>query len=174
MTPGITGNPGKCPWKYHSPAVTPLIPTIRLASASYSTMRSTSRNGQRCGISASISRVVWMVSVTGDSMGGGQCGRSEPGRAARSVQVCTTRRGSRSRRRGEECRAPDAVEQVRRHPTLQERVVGQQRLMDRDVRHQPVDDQLVERDAATGDGGRPVRAPDDELPEERVVERRDL
>ena len=38
----------------------------------------------------------------------------------------------------------------------------------------PVDDQLVERDAAAGDRRRPVRAPDDELAEERVVERRDL
>jgi hypothetical protein len=57
-----------------------LIATIRLASASYSTIRSMSRNGQRCGISASISRTVWIVvgtaggeavgaaSVTGGSM----------------------------------------------------------------------------------------------------------
>src|SRR5258705_13382945 len=185
MTPGITGNPGKCPWKYHSLAVTPLIPTIRLASASYSTIRSTSRNGQRWGISASISRVEWMVSVTGDSRtGGGQCRRSGHRRAAWSVQVCiqivprglpaTGSAGSRSRRRGEECRAPDAVEQVRRHPTLQERVVGQQRLVDRHVGDQAIDHQFVERDATAGDGSRPVRAPDDELAEERVVERRDL
>jgi len=47
-------------WKNHSVAVTDLSPTIRLASASYSTIRSTSRNGQRCGISCSICRVVRM------------------------------------------------------------------------------------------------------------------
>src|SRR6185369_9805285 len=175
MTPGITGRPGKWPWKYHSLAVTPLIPTIRFASASYSTMRSTSRNGQRCGISASISRVEWMVSVTGDSRtGGGQCGWSPPRRARRSVQVCTTSPGSRSRRRGEECRAPDAVEQVRGHPSLEERLVRQERLVDRDVGDEAIDDQLVECDPATGDRGRPVRAPDDELTEKRIVEGRDL
>ena len=70
----MTGRPGKWPWKNHSVAVTPLIPTIRFASASYSTIRSTRRNGQRCGISASISRVVWIVaggaSVTGSSRSG--------------------------------------------------------------------------------------------------------
>ena len=38
----------------------------------------------------------------------------------------------------------------------------------------PSTTQLVERDPAAGDGGRPVRAPDDELAEQRVVERRDL
>src|ERR1035437_9645443 len=75
-TPGMIGWPGKCPWKNHSVAVPDLRPTIRFASASYSTIRSTSRNGQRCGISFSIWRVVRMVllvvlvaavSVTGGS-----------------------------------------------------------------------------------------------------------
>jgi hypothetical protein len=55
----MTGTPGKWPWKNHSVAVTPLSPTIRCAAGSYSTMRSTSRKGQRWGISVSISRVVW-------------------------------------------------------------------------------------------------------------------
>jgi len=44
-----------------------LIPTIRFASASYSTIRSTRRIGQRCGISAWISAVEWIVSSFGDA-----------------------------------------------------------------------------------------------------------
>ncbi len=60
----MTGSPGKWPWKNHSVAVTALTPTMRCASGSYSSIRSTSRNGQRCGMSASISRVVWTGSVT--------------------------------------------------------------------------------------------------------------
>src|SRR6185369_646206 len=192
MTPGITGRPGKWPWKYHSLAVTPLIPTMRLASASYSTMRSTSRNGQRCGMSDSISRVVWMGSVTGDSRTvDGQCAASRRGHAAWSVQVCIARsrpgrgrtgwistgrgrQGSRSRRRGQERRAPDAVEQVGRHAALEERLVGEQRLVDRAVRDEPVDDQLVERHAPPGDGRLAIRAPHDQLAKERIVEGWDL
>src|SRR4051794_3712208 len=60
-TPGITGSPGKWPAKNHSVAVTALSPTMRWADGSYSTIRSTSRNGWRCGIRRSISRVVWTV-----------------------------------------------------------------------------------------------------------------
>ena len=44
----------------------------------------------------------------------------------------------------------DAVEQVRRHPALEERLVGEQRLVDRDVRDEALDDQLVERDPRRG------------------------
>src|SRR3954451_3106293 len=62
----MTGSPGKGPAKNHSYAVTAFCPTIRLASTSYSTIRSTSRNGHRCGMRASISRVVW---TTGDPGG---------------------------------------------------------------------------------------------------------
>src|SRR3954454_18278263 len=154
MTPGITGRPGKWPWKYHSLAVTPLMPTIRLASWSYSTIRSTSRNGQRCGINASISRVVWMVSVTGSSRAGRvQCGGAGQRHASRCVQVCTPgqvrafRPGAGSRRRSKERLAADAVEQVRGHPAGEERLVRQHRLVDRDVRHEAFDDDLIERDA---------------------------
>src|SRR4249919_1046964 len=160
MTPGTTGNPGKCPWKYHSLAVTPLMPTIRFASGSYSTIRSTSRNGQRCGIRASISRVVWMVSVTGNSRSGrGQSAGSGRRYASRSVQVCTAQAhrppGSRSRRRGQEGLAADAIEPVRGHPAGQGRLLGEHRVVDGDVGHESLDDELVERDARPGDGGRP-------------------
>ena len=77
-TPGMTGSPGKCPPKNHSVAVTALRPTIRWASASYSTMPTTRRNGQRCGISAWISLLEWMVAgvACGDA---GALGR-RPGR----------------------------------------------------------------------------------------------
>src|SRR5436190_20343621 len=175
MTPGTTGRPGKWPWKYHSPAVTPLRPTIRFASASYSTMRSTSRNGHRCGIRASISRVVWTGSVTGDSRTGeGQSAGSRRPYGVWSVQVCTAWQESRSRRRGEEGRAPDAVQEVGRHTALEERLVGEQRLVDRHVGHDALDHELVERHPAACDRGGAVGAPDDELAEERIVERRHL
>ena len=82
--------------------------------------------------------------------------------------------GSRSRCRGEECRAPDAVEQVRGHPTLEESFVGEQGLVDRHVRDQALDHQLVEGDPAAGDGGRTVRTPHDEFADEGIVERRDV
>ena len=118
-TPGITGSPGKWPWKNHSVAVTALIPTIRCASGSYSTIRSTRRNGQRCGMSPSISRVVCttlvveaapavvasavesgdtavtgvvavVVSVTGSSRTSSvQSGKWRPSRAWRRMQGCT-------------------------------------------------------------------------------------
>src|SRR3990172_11640025 len=151
----MTGKPGKWPWKNHSVAVTPFWPTIRCAAASYSTMRSTSRNGQRCGMSASISRVVWIVSVT-----------------CRSPSPRPSRRGAR--RGGEERGAADAIEEVRRDATLEERLVLEQGPVDLDVRRQAVDDELAERRLRTHDRRRPIRTPDDELAEERVVERRHL
>ena len=186
----MTGRPGKWPWKNHSVAVTPLIPTIRFASASYSTIRSTSRNGQRCGISA--------CDLAGRVDGRRSRASVRVGRRLRSVAApVSARRRSRSerdglcrcarprdggprtaqraRRGGQERRAPDPVEQVRRHPALEEGLVeraapgGSTTLVTT-----PSTTQLVEGHAAAGDGGRPVRAPDDELAEERVVERRDL
>src|SRR3954451_24252803 len=78
-TPGITGNPGKWPWKNHSVAVTALIPTIRFAPGSYSMIRSTSRNGQRCGISASISRTLWTGPAAAASAGARSAGVAPPG-----------------------------------------------------------------------------------------------
>src|SRR6185369_17276720 len=205
-----TGRPGKWPWKNHSVAATPLIPTIRFASASYSTIRSTSRIGQRCGIRASISAVEWIVvdaaaltevggwelgsaggvdgvpvaaSVTGSSRWGSQCAARRARRAAGWVQVriwvqartapgapSTSRPGSRREERG----GPHAVEQVRRHPALEERLAREQRLVDRDVRDESLDHQLAEGDMAALDRGGPGRAPDDQLAEERVVERRHL
>src|SRR3954468_8670700 len=174
MTPGATGSRGKWPWKNPSLAVTPLMPTIRFASASYSTILSTNRKGQRCGIRASISRIVWTVSVTGSSRAGrGECGGGVWRATSRSVQVCTaTSRpppGSRTRRRGQEGLAADAIEHVRRHPTGEERFVLEHRLVDGHVGDQALDDQLVEGDPRAGDGRRPVRPPDDELAEKRVV-----
>src|SRR5512140_211507 len=55
-TPGMIGCPGKCPWKNGSLIVTFLMPTI-LFPGSNSTIRSTSRNGYRCGNSSMISRI---------------------------------------------------------------------------------------------------------------------
>src|ERR1700722_10971536 len=48
-TPGMIGCPGKCPSKYGSLMVTFLMPTIRFPSST-SMIRSTNRNGYRCGI----------------------------------------------------------------------------------------------------------------------------
>src|SRR5215212_9416109 len=185
--PGMTGRPGKWPWKNHSVAATPLMPTIRFAASSYSTMRSTRRIGQRCGINASISRVEWIVagfvgaasatgavavSVTGNSMGlgsvwrprGSACGRACAGTQARSHSGGRREEGGRT----------DPVEEIRRHPPLQERLARQQRLVDRNVRHEALDEQLVECDTAAFDRGLTGGAPDDQLAEERIVERRDL
>src|SRR4029079_12435908 len=192
----MTGRPGKWPWKNHSVAVTPLSPTIRFASASYSTIRSTRRNGQRCGISDSISRVVWTVpgwasgsggagggavgiavSVTGSSRSSGQvC----PAMSVRRVSVVAdTHMGSAPRAlrpRGcrENRRAADAVEEVRRHLALEERVRGEQRPVDRHVRDHALEQEVVERAPRPGDRHLAGRAPDDQLAEERVVVRRDL
>src|SRR5258708_15148921 len=119
-TPGKTGRPGKWPFAHQSDAVIAFVPTIRFAAASYSTMRSTIRIGQRCGISASISRVVWTISLT---------------------------RGLRRRSRvgrGQEGRAADPIQQVRGHPAFEEDVVPEERPMDLDVRRQPFDEQLVQ------------------------------
>ena len=173
----MTGRPGKWPWKNHSVAVTPLIPTIRFASASYSTIRSTSRNGQRCGISASISRVVWMGSVTGDS-------RS----VRRSVWPRRRRRPSGTVCAGLHAQAPahDRAAAARNAalPTRSSRFVVIR--PSRNVSFassawwiatfvtRPSTTQLVERDPAAGDRRRAVRAPDDQLAEQRVVVRRDL
>ena len=48
MTPGMTGWPGKCPWKNGSLIVTVFTPT-HLVSVSKLIMRSTMRKGKRCG-----------------------------------------------------------------------------------------------------------------------------
>src|SRR5699024_3884060 len=53
-TPGITGWPGKWPWKKGSLIVTFFTPTIRFAS-SFSITLSTNKNGYRCGIISLIS-----------------------------------------------------------------------------------------------------------------------
>ena len=67
------------------------------------------------------------------------------------MQVCIAsgRSGGHVRRgRREERRAADAVEQVRREPALEEVLVGEQRPVDRHVRDEAVDDELVEGDPA--------------------------
>ena len=83
----MTGRPGKWPWKNHSVAVTALSPTIRSASGSYSTIRSTSRNGQRCGMSASISRVVWTIPGRSAGVGSGRSRAAPAGRRQRVGRV---------------------------------------------------------------------------------------
>src|SRR5579884_2900824 len=89
-TPGITGRPGKWPWKYHSAPVTAFSPTIRRASGSYSTIRSTRRKGQRWGMSFWISALVRMgppgVGAPDEGSAGVPTGAADegsaPGRAA--------------------------------------------------------------------------------------------
>ncbi len=143
----MTGRPGKWPWKNHSVAVTALIPTIRFASGSYSTIRSTSRNGQRCGMSASISRVVWIVVGAGppeaEAEASGSAGAVEASAASWSVtggSMCAEGKGksdgsggplSSAFRRGKEGGAADPVEQVGRHPALEEGLVAQEGAVDR-------------------------------------------
>src|SRR5512147_2424547 len=136
----MTGRFGKWPWKNHSPAVTPLSPTIRFASWSYSTIRSTSRNGQRCGIRAWISAVVWMVWVTGSSGWVARLGtlapsvegrdRRQRGSACRCASGIGGRAPSSAGRGGKEGGTPHPVEQVGRHPALEERLVEEHRLVD--------------------------------------------
>src|SRR5215213_9195299 len=201
MTPGMTGRPGKWPWKNHSVAVTALIPTIRFSAGSYSTMRSTSRNGQRCGIRPSISltesgaamegypsgssetaSAIGVASVTGGSMcDRGECAAGRTAPAWWSVQggIAGTGRSraelvarwpgrastaaSRALRPGEEGGAADPVQHVGRELAVQERLRGEQRLVDVDVGHHALDDELPERRAATGDGRLPGGRPHDEL-----------
>ena len=177
----MTGRPGKWPWKNHSVAVTPLSPTIRFASGSYSTIRSTSRNGQRCGISASISR------GRVDGLGHGRLQRRVAvslgvGRGVPCGAVCA---GLHRSSLGHEP-AHDRAAAARKAalPTRSSRLVvirpsrnaslpSSARWIG-DVGDEAVDDELVERGAAARDRRRPVRAPDDELAEQRVVVRRDL
>src|SRR3954454_2240099 len=197
----MTGRPGKCPWKNHSVAVTALMPTIRFSAGSYSTIRSTRRNGHRCGMSPSMILVengaaiegsapmVWVVaSVTaGSGCGRDECAAGRPDATRDSMQGCiararrpgATRRpgpGSTScaRLRGEERGATDAIEQVRRELALEERLGGEQRAMDLHVGHDTLDDELVERRPATRDRRLSRRPPDDELAQQAVVERRHL
>src|ERR1035437_8017125 len=149
----MIGWPGKWPWKNHSVAVTDLSPTIRLAAGSYSTIRSTSRNGQRCGRSCWISRVermvVWAVSVTvGSSIGG----------LARSAARC-----------GDEGGGANAIEQVRGHAAIDEDLVREDGAVQFDVRGNTVDQQLAQRCFAPSDRRRSIGTPNAELPEERIV-----
>src|SRR5450759_2447442 len=149
----MIGWPWKWPWKNHSVAVTDLRPTMRLAAGSYSTIRSTSRNGQRCGMSFSISRVertvATAVSVTLGSSSGGR---------ARSAA-----------RGGDERRGANTIEQVRGHAAIHEDLVREDGAVQLDVRCDPVDEQLAQRGFAPSDRRRSIGAPDAELAEERVV-----
>src|SRR5439155_4369488 len=132
----MTGRPGKWPCAHHSVAVTPLMPTIRFASGSYSTIRSTISIGQRCGISASISRVEWIVPWKGVS--------AIPGAGVGLARVSVIGTSSRSRRRCEERPAPHPVEEVRRHVAVEEGLVPEECLVDLDVRREALDEELVE------------------------------
>src|SRR5918995_1671394 len=180
MTPGTTGSPGKCPWKNHSVAVTALRPTMRRPSGSYASIRSTSRNGQRCGMSRSMSAVDSVVggaSVT--SISSGVSGGSVAARDDRTGGSCAGLHrappgSGRPGGGGREGRAAHAVEQVRRERSVDERLGPEQRLVDGGVGHEAVDHQLVERHAAARDGARAIWSPHDELAQQRVVERRDL
>ena len=173
----MTGRPGKWPWKNHSVAVTPLIPTIRFASASYSTIRSTSRNGQRCGIRRlDLAGRMDRCSVTGGSGAVRALSLAASGAPQRRTVVCRYA-PSHAHARAAAARKAALPTRSRRFVVIRpSRNVSlrEHRLVDGDVGRQALDDELVEGDAAAGDGGRPVRAPHDELAEERVVERRDL
>jgi hypothetical protein len=71
-----------------------------------------------------------------------------------------------SGRRPRRTRHSRPVEEVGGEPALQEVLVGEDRLVERDVRGEAVDDELVERDPRPGDRRRTVGPPDDELAEE--------
>src|ERR1035437_1076142 len=158
-TPGRIGWPGKWPWKNHSVAVTDFSPTIRLASTSYSTIRSTRRNGQRCGISFSIWRVVRMISLATGSV---------TGRLLVSGGDVSAVAG------GDEWRAADSVEEAGRHLAIDEDLVGQNGAMQLGVGGEAIDEQFAQRGVAPSDGLGPIGRPDAELAEETVVVGRDL
>ena len=109
--------------------------------------------GRVDGAGGERAAVPWAASVTVSS---GAVSVGDGRHAGRCVQVCTHVGARPSRPRGgrEERRAADAVEQVRGHPSLEERLAREQRPVDRDVRDDALDEQLVERDAAAGDRGR--------------------
>ena len=115
----MTGRPGKWPWTHHSVAVTPLIPTIRLAVGVV--LDDPVDQQDRPAVRDERLDLAGRVDRAGCRQGVGH----------RSV-----RSGLRPRRRGEERRAPDAVEQVGRHAPLEERLVVEQRPVDRDVGHE--------------------------------------
>src|ERR1700690_2468722 len=141
----MIGWPGKWPWKNHSVAVTDFRPTIRLASTSYSTMRSTSRNGQRCGMSFSIWLVVRIVSFLGaDSVTWRLLGALCGGSAIAG---------------GDERSAADAIEQIRCHLAVDEHLVGEDRTVQFDVGRDAVHEQLSQRGVAAGDCLGPIRGP---------------
>ena len=193
MTPGITGRPGKWPWKNHSVAATPLIPTIRFASASYSTIRSTRRIGQRCGIRAWISAVEWIVVQLRRSSASAACRSRHRSRAAPVGVVSVPRDGVVVRRRWVQVRTRDAVAAVTpgppprgTRPSRPDRA-GSSSSGPRGTPRwtssawwigtfvdEALDHQLGQGDVAALDRGRPGRSPDDQLAEQRVVERRDL
>src|SRR4051794_29716192 len=178
------------------------MPTIRFSAGSYSTIRSTRRNGHRCGMSPSMilvengaaiegsAAMVWVVaSVTaGSGCGRDECAAGRPDATRDSMQGCIARglrvrriASSRPRRGascprlgGEERGAAHAIEEVGREPPVEERLGGEQRAMDLHVGHNALDHELVEGGSAPGDRRLAGRTPDDELAEKAVVERRDL
>src|SRR5664279_1255534 len=143
-TPGMIGWPGKWPWKNHSVAVTDLRPTIRFASASYSTIRSTSRNGQRCGSNFSIWRVVRMVvlvaavSVTGGSW-------------VRVAGLAVAR--------GDERGAAYSVQQAGGHLAIDKDLIGKDGSMQLDVGDDAVHEQLAEGRIGPSNSQGPVWGP---------------
>ena len=91
------------------------------------------------------------------------------------LALCPIRvRRSADRHRVQERRRALAIEQARREPPAEERLVPQQRPVERDVGLQSVHDELVERDPRSRDGRVAVGTPHDELAEERIVIRRHL
>ena len=146
----MTGRPGKWPWKNHSVAVTPLSPTIRFASGvvlddPVDEEERPAMRDQRLDLAGRVDRrrrgvAAAAVAGGGHGVGHGSSGASvavSPLRGRRRGVVCrSASRGaangaSRSRGGREERGAADAVEQVRRHPALEERLVGEQRPVDR-------------------------------------------
>src|SRR5690348_3896935 len=111
-------------------------------------------------MSASISRVVWTASVTRDSMRTGSVSPSEAPSCRPACAGAQPRSGSGGG--GEEGRRPHAIEEIGGHPTFEEGLAREQRLVDRHVRHEAVDDELLERDLAALDRGLARRCPDNE------------
>src|SRR3954468_14885440 len=167
----MTGRSGKWPWKYHSVAVTAFSPRMYWRAGSYSTIRSTIRIGQRCGISFWISAVdrttpsrcsglsalpvPWAAGGVGDVS---TPIRSVAGASVKKASWHSHRsgRGRRVQERG----AADPVEQIGCEFSAEEGFVLQQGSMQRQVRHQTVNNYLVECVARASDRLVPVTAPD--------------
>src|SRR5664279_2137215 len=122
-------------------------------------LRSTSRNGQRCGMSFWIWVAVSRIAGGGVSV---MVSLSFP-------MMTDSAPGGRQERS-----AAHTVEQVGGEHAIHEWLAVDDRPVECDVGHDALHDQLVEGDPGTLDSGGAVLAPHDELAQQRVVERRHL